>query len=188
MIPPEGLEAFPSDGTKTAIIAGSCSAATLMQIRTYLEQGKTAVALDPLRLLKGEDTVDSVWEKVCGNEAQEILVYSSQEPEQVARNQRYGKEAVSEILEESQAELACRFMKSGRKNLIVAGGETSGAITKKLGYVGYYIGRSIAPGVPVLTPTDATDVRLVLKSGNFGDAGFFLKAAAYLKNLKKDDQ
>ena len=180
-IPPEGLETLPRGETKTAIIAGSCSAATLMQIKAYRKERETAISLDPVRLLNGADTVESIWKTVSGRTEQELLLYSSQEPEQVSRNQQYGKEAVSEVLEYTQAELAFRLLESGRRNLIVAGGETSGAITKRLGYAGYYIGESIAPGVPVLTPTDTPDIRLVLKSGNFGDARFFLKAADYLR-------
>ena len=55
-------------------------------------------------------------------------------------------------------------------------GETSGAITKKLGFNSYIIGKSVDPGVPIMTPTEKRNVRLVLKSGNFGAVDFFEKA------------
>ena len=60
--------------------------------------------------------------------------------------------------------------------MIVAGGETSGAVTKALGFSSYEIGDSVAPGVPVMIPTERPDIRLVLKSGNFGQPDFFLRA------------
>lgn len=80
---------------------------------------------------------------------------------------------MSDSLEQLTAELAQRAVRSGYTQIIVAGGETSGAVTTALGYGMYLIGDSVAPGVPVLTPSDAPDMRLVLKSGNFGREDFF---------------
>lgn len=54
----------------------------------------------------------------------------------------------------------------------MAGGETSGAVTKALGYEAFEIGPSVAPGVPVMTPLDNRNMKLVLKSGNFGQEDF----------------
>lgn len=65
---------------------------------------------------------------------------------------------------------------AGCVRFIVAGGETSGAVAKALGYRSFYIGPAVAPGVPVMIPLDSPDVRLVLKSGNFGQEGFFERA------------
>ena len=60
--------------------------------------------------------------------------------------------------------------------IIVAGGETSGAVTSRLGYTAFYIGQEICPGVPVLIPEEDEHLQLILKSGNFGGKDFFLKA------------
>lgn len=60
--------------------------------------------------------------------------------------------------------------------IIVAGGETSGAVTTGLGYSSFYIGQEICPGVPVLIPKENRHLQLILKSGNFGSEDFFLKA------------
>ena len=59
--------------------------------------------------------------------------------------------------------------------VIVAGGETSGTVTQALGYFVFQVGESVSPGVPILYP-QGTDVRLILKSGNFGGEDFFLSA------------
>ena len=64
----------------------------------------------------------------------------------------------------------------GVRHIIVAGGETSGAVTKALGYQAYWIGQSIAPGVPVMAPLENPEMRIVLKSGNFGQEEFFGRA------------
>ena len=74
------------------------------------------------------------------------------------------------------AELAERAIQAGYKQIIVAGGETSGAVTERIGLKSYLIGESIAAGVPIMVPTEHAELRLVLKSGNFGKADFFAKA------------
>ena len=74
------------------------------------------------------------------------------------------------------AELAARAVGEGLSSLIVAGGETSGAVVKRLGFRRFLIGESVAPGVPVMTPDENRALRLVLKSGNFGQEDFFERA------------
>ena len=85
------------------------------------------------------------------------------------------------MLEQLAAELAARAAASGYRRIIVAGGETSGAVIQRLGYQGFWIGRSIAPGVPVMIPLEDTTMRLVLKSGNFGQDDFFSRAVNELE-------
>jgi len=118
--------------------------------------------------------VETVWAFVRDQAAEQpVLVYSSDTPERVKASQRLGAERVSAALESLCAALAARALASGWTRLISAGGETSGAVTRALGFSGYFIGRSVAPGVPVMTPCARPDVRLVLKSGNFGGGAFF---------------
>ena len=110
-----------------------------------------------------------------------MLLYSSDSPEQVRKIQEEGKEKISFMLEQLTAELAARAAGSGYRRLIVAGGETSGAVIQRLGYQGFWIGHSIAPGVPVMVPLEDTRMRLVLKSGNFGQEDFFSRAVKELE-------
>ena len=79
------------------------------------------------------------------------------------------------------AELSLRSWKAGIKRIIVAGGETSGAVALALGFHSFIIGSSIAPGVPIMIPVEDKTVRLVLKSGNFGQADFFQQALSKTK-------
>lgn len=170
-------EKFTSSEAPALILSGSCSEATRNQVAEYEKSGGASYFMDPVKLLSGEDSVDNIWDFVTQNKDESVLVYSSDTPENVRQMQKiHGKEEVAETLEKATAELASHAVAEGYHRLIVAGGETSGAVTKKLGFTGYHIGQSIAPGVPVMIPTQDTRIRLVLKSGNFGEADFFLRA------------
>lgn len=174
---PSGTEGEASGSAAGAVVlAGSCSQRTLEQIERYKETGGTAVFIDPLRMLQADDGLEAIWERYQNAPEDALLFYSSQKPEEIRQNQSRAGAQIAGILEGAMAELAYRFLRKGRKRIIVAGGETSGAVTRRAGYRSYYIGESIAPGVPVMIPTSDREVRLVLKSGNFGDPDFFLKA------------
>ena len=105
-------------------------------------------------------------------------MYSSDTPEKVREYQKLGREKVAAMLEGATAELAVRAVKAGYSRIISAGGETSGAVTKGLGFSSYWLGESVAPGVPIMVPTERPDIRLILKSGNFGQEDFFGRALA----------
>ncbi len=166
------------DGTegKALILAGSCSAATRSQVEKYIDDGGKAFKIDAIRLLYEKQTVGDLWNFVSEYGDETVIVYSSDTPENVKYNQRHGAEAISESLETAMAELAEVAVMNGYTRIIVAGGETSGAVMKKLGFDSYIIGSSVDPGVPVMTPTERRELRVVLKSGNFGSVDFFKKA------------
>ena len=65
--------------------------------------------------------------------------------------------------------------------LIVAGGETAGAVVGALGIRILRIGPQIDPGVPWTESVDDKPIALALKSGNFGATDFFSKALAQLE-------
>lgn len=155
------------------LLAGSCSVATRKQIRVWQEAGRSAVRLDPVLAAQNPAlAAEAVWPEVCKGDC---LVYSSDDPEGVHRARTLCAEIDSRI-EQTMALLAVRAAQCGVTRWIVAGGETSGAVTRALGHAAFSIGGSVAPGVPVLTPMDAPQHRLVLKSGNFGQEDFFLRA------------
>ena len=103
------------------------------------------------------------------------MVYSSAAPEQVKQDRAlYGD--VSGQIEKTMAALARLAVESGVTGIISAGGETSGAVTKTLNQKAFWINESVAPGVPVMTPVGNRRLRLILKSGNFGNQDFFEQA------------
>ncbi len=161
---------------KGIVLAGSCSKATLGQIDNFKSKGYLSYKVEPLKLIKGEETIDNVWNFVLENSDKEVLIYSSDSAENVIEIQKEGKEKVAEALEGMTAEIAKRASEKGYTRIIVAGGETSSAVAKKLGYNSFEIGESIAPGVPVMAPLSDMNMRIVLKSGNFGQEDFFERA------------
>lgn len=173
---------IPESGTKgrALLLAGSCSKATLGQIAWYQNQGAPCYKLDPRAMVEGRQTVEDAWKFIedHSSETDTVLVYSSDTPEKVKEFQKLGAQKVADILEGAAASLAARAVEAGYTRIISAGGETSGAVTKGLGFSSYWMGESVAPGVPVMVPAERTDIRLILKSGNFGQEDFFGRALA----------
>lgn len=155
------------------LLAGSCSVATRAQIEAWRRAGRPVLHLRPEALSEGiEAEVDRLLQQL-GQE--DCLVYASGSPDEVARMKAVDGQ-IDVKIERALAKLAVCAAAGGVTKWIVAGGETSGAVTRALGLHSFAIGPSVAPGVPVLLPLERPDCRLILKSGNFGEADFFLKA------------
>jgi len=168
-----------SDSAKggAVLLAGSCSVATLGQIADYQEKGGKSFRIYPKQLLNGEQSAEDILNFIRRNKGEAVLVYSSAPADELKKMQEEGgREEVAALLEKTMAQLAEAVVKEGITRVIVAGGETSGAVTKQLGFSSYHIGSSIAPGVPVMIPLENEKIRLVLKSGNFGQTDFFVRA------------
>lgn len=166
---------------KGVILAGSCSKATLNQIQVYQKAGHPSYKIDPIALWKGEVTIDEILSYVRQFPEEYVLVYSSDTAETVRQVQKLGREEVASLLENTMSRIASELVREGHHHIIVAGGETSGAVTRELGFRTFRIGKSVAPGVPVMIPVENRAIRLVLKSGNFGQPDFFRRAVAAVK-------
>jgi len=175
--------AFAVPEGRSAILAGSCSEATRGQIRTAIEAGMPAMRLDPLAMAEGRLTVEAALEWAMPIADLPPLLYSSAEPEDVhAAQERLGRERAGEVIEHFLAEAAIGLRARGFRRLIIAGGETSGAVVGALAPPALLIGPEIDPGVPwTLTIGASETMALALKSGNFGAPDFFLKAWELLK-------
>ncbi|KQP08127.1 serine kinase [Methylobacterium sp. Leaf99] len=177
-----GTDADAPVGGHAACLAGSCSQATLGQIAAA-EAVMPVLRLDPERILAGAGAVsDAVAWAGARIGAGPVLIASSAEPATVrALQARHGGEAVGHAIEAALAALAEALVARGVRRLVVAGGETSGAVVDRLGLRAFLLGPEIAPGVPVLrTLGGATPMRLALKSGNFGGPDFFVRALALM--------
>ncbi|MBN9090956.1 MAG: four-carbon acid sugar kinase family protein [Reyranella sp.] len=169
-----GADSLPKINGAAAVLAGSCSAATLGQIANF----KGAhLALDTDAICRGEPVGDKAlaWAKgKLGNGP--ILLSASDKPEAVkALQQKYGVEKSSHAIEATMAQLAKGLVAAGVGRLVVAGGETSGAVVGALDVTALRIGPEIDPGVP-WTASVGQPLLLALKSGNFGAPDFFTKA------------
>ena len=179
-----GADALPAMGGHAAVLAGSCSAATQRQV-AEMKAKCPACELDPIAIAADGDAVSAAveWAHAHLSHAP-ILIYSTADASQVARIQaRLGREAAGGLVERALARIAQRLVELGVRRLIVAGGETSGAVVSALGIEGLRIGPEIDPGVPWTLSVGADPIALALKSGNFGSDDFFLKAFDILKPL-----
>lgn len=158
------------------IVAGSCSTATHAQTLWYENHSGASLQLNDESIMNGTQTAVSIFEQMRSEEAP--LIYSYDTPEGLQKKRNPEGRKLAAMIENTLAETAKTAMEHGVKRIIAAGGETSGAVTRALGYKAYYIGASVAPGVPVMTPVDDPSLRLVLKSGNFGQEDFFDRALA----------
>ena len=165
-----------------AILCGSCSAVTRQQIETH-QQIYPSLRLNVSKIIDGSFSVDDAhaWVQGCwhNNQYSLPLIYSSAEPADVQNIQSvFGSELAASALETFFGELASVLVATETARLIVAGGETSGAVVEALDIERLEIGPEIDPGVPALRASPS--LTLALKSGNFGAKDFFVKAAAQL--------
>ena len=164
-------------GLPRLLLAGSCSAMTQKQVEVYLAQGRNAVRIEPDKLLSGKQTEEELRQAISMADG-DILLYSTADSKQVQAYQRMESEQISALLETLMGRLAVYGRECGYQRIVVAGGETSGAVIKALNTEAFQIGEDVAPGVPELWPVNQPGMGLVLKSGNFGDENFFLTALA----------
>lgn len=163
------------------VIAGSCSTATRAQIK-YIAAKWPCQKLDIDRIAAGEPIADEViaWAQTQPQDTP-ILVYASSDPSEVKANQqRYGIQKAGEMIETTLSSIAVGLVQNGATKLIIAGGETSGAVVSALNIRNLEIGVEIDPGVPWTRSLGQPELALALKSGNFGSEDFFEKALGML--------
>jgi len=161
----------------TAVVAGSCSRATLGQIGLARDH-VPVLELDALATPDAAALTAEALEWVDGKLAADrpVVIAASAPPEKVAALQaKLGRDAAGALIEAAMAAIAEGLVARGVGRLVVAGGETSGAVVQRLGVTALRIGPEIDPGVP-WTFAEPRGLHLALKSGNFGARDFFLKA------------
>lgn len=176
---------LPKASGLQAIVSGSCSVATQGQVAEFMRGDGQALAIDPLRLAAGQDVVSDALQWAGERLGQgPVLVYSTAEPRAVAAvQQQLGTMHAGEMVEQALARIARGLVDLGVGQLVVAGGETSGACVQALDIAQMRIGPQIDPGVPwcfAHTPYAPEGLHLTLKSGNFGTPDFFQKALGLL--------
>jgi 3-dehydrotetronate 4-kinase len=153
--------ALPKLGGPAAILSGSCSQATLAQVRAF---GAPSRRLDAANL-----DADAALAWALENIAASPLIYASAPPAQIVAGRGAAVEAAFRTIARGLAE-------KGVRKFVVAGGETAGAVVEALGVRALAIGPEIDPGVPWTAAVGGEPFLLALKSGNFGSPEFFRKA------------
>ncbi len=178
---------LPAAQGRQAIVSGSCSQATLGQVQHAQDQGVPAWALDPAALMDDagqQQAIDQALQFAARHSAKPVLVYSSATPDAVrAIQQRFGVEQAGHRVEQTLAAIARGLVQQGVRQLVVAGGETSGACVQALEIEQLQIGPQIDPGVPwchARAPLSPEGLHITLKSGNFGGVDFFTRSFTLL--------
>lgn len=179
---------LPAASGHSAVIAGSVSAATNGQVRAFLDTGRPAFSVDPLRIAAGEDVAAEALAFADAHLSSEgpILIYSTESPDAVRDVQgQLGAAEAGELVERTLARVAQGLVERGVRQLVVAGGETSGAVVQALGLSALRIGPQIDPGVPwcAASLTDGGTLHITLKSGNFGGPDFFTASFSRLNEV-----
>ncbi|MDA8250419.1 MAG: four-carbon acid sugar kinase family protein [Rhodospirillales bacterium] len=178
--------ALPHVAGHAAVLAGSCSRATLLQIATV--RGKIpTLELDPLATPDAAALAAQARAWLDGKlGATPVLVAASAPPDKVtALQKQLGREQAGALVEHALAEIAAAMVAGGVRRLVVAGGETAGAVVTRLGVRSLRIGAEIDPGVPwTFAEGSGPALLLALKSGNFGASDFFAKSFAMLEETR----
>jgi uncharacterized protein YgbK (DUF1537 family) len=188
----ESADILPPASGHQAVISGSCSQASNAQVLDFCQRGLPAFAIDPLADISQVNMVQQaiMWAEIHLKNGP-ILVYATTQPDNVRLIQeKLGAIQASEYIEKILAEIARGLVQIGVRQLVIAGGETSGAIVQALGIKQMTIGPQIDPGVPWMSASspccqDET-IHVALKSGNFGSIDFFTKSFTQISNLHHD--
>ncbi len=164
----------PQVGQGALVLSGSCSAMTNAQVARYLQQGRPSYRINPITL--ANEGLGELQNWVSDQDfGRAPLVYATADPSEVAASQAtLGREAAGALIEQALAAVAKQALTLGVSRFVVAGGETSGAVTQALDVTQMNVGSEIAAGVPwCFAQSDGRQMALALKSGNFGDEKFF---------------
>ena len=184
LLPSQDAARLPPASGLCAIVSGSCSAASNAQVAHFIQHGGEAFAIDPLRIAAAEDVAQAAMSWAAPRwAAGPLLFYATAEPGAVKAVQgRLGVQQAGEMVERVLSTIARRVVEHGVRQLVVAGGETSGACVQALEIAQMRVGPQIDPGVPWCHAQSlfGGGLHLALKSGNFGSADFFTKAFAVI--------
>ncbi|HWI30032.1 MAG TPA: 3-oxo-tetronate kinase [Microbacterium sp.] len=160
-------------------LAGSCSARTLEQI-AVMAAHHDSYFLDAVAVPDSAELARGALAWYDGrNSTASALIYSSVPADRLRMVQaELGVERASAILEGALAEIARALVARGVRRLVIAGGETSGAVVTALDVRGGLIGEELAPGVPWIYTVGEEPLALMLKSGNFGEPDLLLRAVS----------
>ena len=164
-----------------AVLAGSCSTATQGQVARWIAAGRPALRIDPLALARGEPIATDALAWARAQDSAPLLYATADAATLASTQAALGVAEAGALVEHALAHIARGLVDAGTRRLVVAGGETSGAVVQALDVHTLRIGAAICPGVPwtqAVRGTGQAPLQLALKSGNFGGPEFFTEALA----------
>jgi 3-dehydrotetronate 4-kinase len=183
LVPSAQAAQLPAAQGSSAIVSGSCSAATQAQVQDFISRGGAAWALNPLQMTSLDDAVASAlaWARPRLGQQPLLITSTADAPAVAAVQAQRGAALAGAQVEQALSHIAAGLVAAGVGRLVVAGGETSGACVQALGLTQLRIGPQIDPGVPWChAELVERGLHVALKSGNFGGLDFFTRAFAVL--------
>jgi uncharacterized protein YgbK (DUF1537 family) len=179
----ENASLLPAIHGGEVVLAGSCSRATQAQVEYWQRAERPSFRIDAFALADGQDVVTAAVEFAESHQADgPVLIYATSAAEEIDMvHKKLGSAKSGALIEDAMGRIACELRNKGVRKMIVAGGETSGAVVAALGVTALQIGPQIDPGVPWTMTLGSEPLALALKSGNFGAEDFFERAFACLK-------
>ena len=187
LVPDAGASTLDRTAGASAVLAGSCSLATNAQVQRWRESGRLTFMIDPRALARGEPVAAEAlaWShaqrtRETGQAEHAVLISATASADELnAVQHELGALPAGALIEACFAQIARGLVAQGVRRLVVAGGETSGAVVQALGVTRLRIGPAICAGVPWTQAEDGphdSPLHLALKSGNFGGTDFFDEA------------
>ncbi len=161
---------------RALVLAGSGSAATREQLAEH-RRSHPFFEIDVYALDRGEDVVGQALAFIAAHADDVPAVVATTSPDEVRRIQSdLGIEHSAALIENAIGQVAAGAVEQGFARVMVAGGETSGAVVNALGIRALRIGGEVAVGVPWTLAVGERPLALLLKSGNFGGPQVFRDA------------
>ncbi|HET7615525.1 MAG TPA: nucleotide-binding domain containing protein, partial [Bacillales bacterium] len=172
---------------------------TAKQVDHMRENGTYVLELETLALFDDNTKERTIRSHVRGiserlRNREDTVVHTSNIREKVEQTRAEGekrgltKKDVSRLVSNALAEIVCGVIgEIGLNRMLVAGGDTSAAVCKRLGINGMQIWREIEPGLPSCLTFSQPPMLFVLKSGSFGKTDFFETAFDHLKTAKRGE-
>jgi 3-dehydrotetronate 4-kinase len=172
---------LPPISGAAVVLSGSCSPATIAQV-AFMRERAPVFTIDPIAAAAGCNIAEAAlgWAMPRLGDRPVLISATAPSEEVAATQQALGRERAGAMIEGIFAAIARGLAARGVRRLVVAGGETAGAVVQALGVTGLRIGRQIDPGVPWTMSLGEPALALALKSGNFGAPDFFLRAFSVL--------
>ncbi|MGG3195377.1 four-carbon acid sugar kinase family protein [Priestia aryabhattai] len=178
------------------VVSGSLTPQTRAQTAQLISSGVPYMVLDSRKVFTTEERTEEI--KKISEETQDllkqgrdVLIMADNRQEVFLQTKEIGKQrgidslSISKMVSATLAHITEDIVnETGLERLVIAGGDTSGTITRKLGIKGNYVLKEIETGLPSGLAL-GRHMLIVLKSGSFGKPKFLIHAIGHLKSLSK---
>jgi len=169
-------------------VSGSASMVTQQQIEQAIEDGFIALKVTVDQIMQTESLPTALLEQVTSlmRDGKSVLLYTTLGPEDEAIKETRQRFSELGIPEYQSGEWIGRQLgrwtrevisATGVRRVIVAGGDTSGFVTKEMGIYGLEMLLPVSPGAPLCTAYSKNEemngIELALKGGQLGGVNYF---------------